>query len=78
MVASSTAEKMTDPREDEMNQSGAMRGGWGDSQHIVCVLKMVTREMLEMIQMTEEDRMKCQVKSTCWLCLELTESQDVF
>lgn len=39
---------------------------------------MVTREVLEMMQMTEGDRMKCQVKTTRWLCLGPTESQDVF
>lgn len=70
---------MTYPREEEKNQSGVMRqSGRGGSQNIVCVLKIVTREVLEMIQMTEGDGMKCQVKSTRWLCLGPAESQDVF
>lgn len=44
-------------------------GGTGGSQDVVCVLEMVTREVLEMLQMSEGDGMKCQVKSTRQLCL---------
>lgn len=76
-VASLAAVKMTDPREEEKNQRGATRESGGDgggSQDVVCVLEMVTREVLEMLQMSEGDGMKCQVKSTRRLCLAPVES----